>query len=83
MVNESLICLEQGVVPGAKEADVASVLGLGFPRYKGGPFRYIDSGGAAETLKKLHNLSIKYGARYTPPPLLKDIAVGPNKFYED
>ncbi len=83
MVNESLICLEQGVLPGAKEADVACVLGLGFPRYRGGPFRYIDSDGAAETLKKLHNLSIKYGARYTPPPLLKDVAVGPNRFYED
>lgn len=83
MVNESLICLEQGVLPGAKEADVACVLGLGFPRYRGGPFRYIDSDGAAETLKKLHNLSIKYGARYTPPPLLKDIAVGTNRFYED
>jgi 3-hydroxyacyl-CoA dehydrogenase / enoyl-CoA hydratase / 3-hydroxybutyryl-CoA epimerase len=83
MVNESLICLEQGVLPGAKEADVACVLGLGFPRHRGGPFRYIDSGGAAETLKKLHNLSIKYGARYAPPPLLKDVAVGPNRFYED
>ena len=71
MVNESLICLEQGVIPGAREADVASVLGLGFPRYRGGPFRYIDSGSAAETLKKLHNLSIKYGARYTPPPASK------------
>lgn len=83
MVNESLICLEQGVLPGAKEADVACVLGLGFPRYRGGPFRYVDADGAAETLKKLHNLSVKYGARYTPPPLLKDIAVGPNRFYED
>lgn len=83
LVNESLICLEQGVIPGAMEADVACVLGLGYPRHRGGPFRYIDSGGAAETLKKLHNLSIKHGARYTPPPLLKDSAVGPNRFYED
>lgn len=83
MVNESLVCLEQGVLPGAKEADVACVLGLGFPRHRGGPFRYIDSDGAAETLKKLHNLNVKYGARYTPPPLLKDVAVGPNRFYED
>ena len=83
VVNESLICLEQGVLPGAREADVACVLGLGFPRHKGGPFRYIDSQGAAETLKKLHNLSVKYGARYTPPPLLKDVAAGTNRFYED
>jgi hypothetical protein len=42
----------------------------------------VDFVGAGEILKKLHNLSVRYGNRYTPPPLLKNMAVGGSKFYE-
>ena len=83
MVNEAMLCLQDEVIGSAKEGDVGALLGLGFPTYKGGPFRYVDSIGAGEVLKKLHNLSVRYGTRYTPPPVLKNVAVGGNKFYEN
>ncbi len=82
LVNEAMICLQDEVIGSAKEGDVGAVLGLGFPTYRGGPFSYVDSVGAGGILKKLHNLSVRYGTRYTPPLLLKNKAVGGNKFYE-
>lgn len=82
MVNEALICLEEGVIDNPQEGDIAALLGLGFPAVVGGPFNYVDSEGAGEILKKLHNLSVKYGARYVSPVLLKDASVSGNKFYD-
>ncbi|MEQ9619434.1 MAG: 3-hydroxyacyl-CoA dehydrogenase NAD-binding domain-containing protein [Deltaproteobacteria bacterium] len=83
LVNEAMVCLNEGVIGSAKEGDVGAMLGLGFPAYRGGPFRYMDSAGAGDILKKLHNLSVRYGTRYTPPVLLKSMAVGGDKFYEN
>ncbi len=83
MVNEAMLCLQEEVIGSAREGDVGALLGLGFPNYRGGPFRYVDSIGAGEVLKKLHNLSVRYGTRYTPPVILKNTAVGGNKFYEN
>ncbi len=83
MVNEALLCLEEGVINSPEEGDIAALLGLGFPAVVGGPFNYVDSEGAGEILKKLHNLSVKYGTRYISPVLLKDISVSGNKFYDD
>jgi 3-hydroxyacyl-CoA dehydrogenase/enoyl-CoA hydratase/3-hydroxybutyryl-CoA epimerase len=82
MVNEAMICLQDEVIGSAGEGDVGALLGMGFPTHRGGPFRYVDSIGAGEVLKKLHNLSVRYGTRYSPPAILKDVAVGGNKFYE-
>ncbi len=83
MVNEALICFEEGVINSPEEGDIAALLGLGFPAVVGGPFNYIDSEGAGEVLKKLHNLSVKYGARYISPILLKNTSVSAEKFYEN
>ena len=72
MVNEAMLCLQDEVIGSAKEGDVGALLGLGFPTYRGGPFRYVDSDGAGEILKKLHNLSVRYGTRYTPPCYIEE-----------
>ena len=82
MVNEALLCLDERVISSPQEGDIAALLGLRFPAVIGGPFNYVDSLGAGEVLKKLHNLSIKYGIRYTSPLLLKDASVSGNKFYD-
>ncbi len=81
MVNEALVCLEEEVINSPEEGDIAALLGLGFPATVGGPFNYVDSVGAGEVLKKLHNLSVKYGVRYTSPVLLKNTSVSGDKFY--
>ena len=83
MVNEALFCLEEGVIGSPQDGDIVVLLGLGFPSVLGGPFNYVDSIGAGEILKKLHNLSVKFGARYISPVLLKNTSVSGNKFYEN
>ncbi|MFT6330340.1 MAG: 3-hydroxyacyl-CoA dehydrogenase/enoyl-CoA hydratase/3-hydroxybutyryl-CoA epimerase [Bermanella sp.] len=47
MANEAIRCLEEGIVASAAEADIALLFGLGFPPFRGGIFRYIETMGLA------------------------------------
>ncbi|MEG3766591.1 fatty acid oxidation complex subunit alpha FadB [Alteromonas sp. 14N.309.X.WAT.G.H12] len=47
MANEAIRCLEEGIVASAAEADMALLYGLGFPAFRGGIFRYIETMGLA------------------------------------
>lgn len=81
-INEALVCLDDGVIENVQEGDVGAILGLGFPAYRGGPFRYADSIGAGNLLKKLHNLTNNGSVRNTPAQILKNTAVAEGKLYE-
>lgn len=56
MVNEMIRCLEEGIVDSAEEADIALIYGLGFPPFRGGAFRYLETVG----LKKFIELADKF-----------------------
>nr|WP_136250562.1 fatty acid oxidation complex subunit alpha FadB [Ningiella ruwaisensis] len=56
MANEAIRCLEEGIVASAAEADMALLYGLGFPPFRGGIFRYIETMG----LKNFVALADKY-----------------------
>ncbi|MBV2130239.1 fatty acid oxidation complex subunit alpha FadB [Arsukibacterium indicum] len=43
MINETIRCLEEGIVQTAAEADMGLIFGLGFPPFRGGPLRYVDT----------------------------------------
>jgi len=43
LVNEVVRCLEEGVVASAAEADMGLIYGLGFPPFRGGPIRYLET----------------------------------------
>ena len=45
MVNEVVRCLEEGVVDTAAEADMGLIYGLGFPPFRGGAIRYLETVG--------------------------------------
>jgi len=47
MANEAIRCLEEDIVASAAEADMALIYGLGFPPFKGGIFRFIETMGLA------------------------------------
>lgn len=51
MVNECVRCLEEGIVSSAAEADIAMLYGIGFPPFRGGPFRYLETVGLNEFIK--------------------------------
>jgi len=43
MVNEVVRCLEEGVVDTAAEADMGLIYGIGFPPFRGGAIRYLET----------------------------------------
>ena len=43
MCLETVRCLEEGIVASAAEADMAQIMGIGFPKFRGGSLRYIDT----------------------------------------
>ncbi len=47
MLNEVLLCLQEGIVASPQEADMALIYGIGFPPFRGGAFRYLDQIGLA------------------------------------
>ncbi len=51
MINEVVRCLEEGIVASPAEADMALVYGLGFPPFRGGVFRYLDTIGLANFIE--------------------------------
>ncbi|MGH1486511.1 MAG: fatty acid oxidation complex subunit alpha FadB [Cellvibrionaceae bacterium] len=52
MVTEIARCLEEGIVASAGEADMALIYGLGFPPFRGGVFRWLDSLGVKAFCEK-------------------------------
>ncbi|XXF80050.1 fatty acid oxidation complex subunit alpha FadJ [Myxococcaceae bacterium GXIMD 01537] len=81
MVNEAIRCLGEGILRSARDGDVGAIFGLGFPPFLGGPFRYADSLGPSELLRKLEHLHDKYGERFTPAPYLEELVKAGKTFY--
>jgi 3-hydroxyacyl-CoA dehydrogenase/enoyl-CoA hydratase/3-hydroxybutyryl-CoA epimerase/enoyl-CoA isomerase len=80
MINEVVLCLQENIIASPQEADMALVYGLGFPPFRGGVFRYLDSIGIAEFVE----MTKKYadlGAMYQAPQLLIDMAAKGETFY--
>ncbi len=74
-------CMEEGVITDPREADVGAILGWGFAPWTGGPASYIDGLGAAEFVAQCDALAQKYGERFSPPKLLRDMAERGESFY--
>ncbi len=81
MVNEAAHCLGDGVLRSARDGDIGAVFGLGFPPFRGGPFRYVDAMGAKEIVRRLRALEETKGARFRPAPILVELADGGRSFY--
>ncbi len=67
MVNEALHLLEEGVAREAADIDVATVLGMGFPDFRGGVLRYAHDLGIRTARKRLEELAAEHGERFSPP----------------
>jgi 3-hydroxyacyl-CoA dehydrogenase/enoyl-CoA hydratase/3-hydroxybutyryl-CoA epimerase len=83
MVNEAVRTLEEGVLHSARDGDVGAVMGIGFPPFRGGPFWYVDTVGAADVVKRLRALEAKHGARFAPAKMLLDYAEQGRTFFGD
>ncbi len=81
MVNEAVRCLEEGIIRSARDGDVGAVFGIGFPPFRGGPFRYIDALGADRVVRELEELHGRFTPRFAPCELLVAMARRGERFY--
>ena len=81
MLNEAARCLEEGILRSPRDGDIGAVFGLGFPPFRGGPFRYMDSVGVSRIVERLEDLNVRFAKRFDPARLLIDMAAGGRSFY--
>jgi len=69
---ESARCLEEGVLRSVPDANIGSIMGIGFPPLFGGVLQYIDQyqGGATGFVARANELADRYGERFRPPAML-------------
>jgi len=78
---EAARCFEEGVVTDVRDADVGAILGWGYAPWSGGPLSLIDMVGTKEFVEACDKLARKYGPRFTPNKLLRDMAEKGDTFY--
>ena len=83
MLNEAARCLNDGIIRSPRDGDVGAVFGIGFPPFRGGPFRYMDSLGVKIVVQRLEDLNARFPGRYEPAELLLDMARRNESFYPD
>jgi 3-hydroxyacyl-CoA dehydrogenase / enoyl-CoA hydratase / 3-hydroxybutyryl-CoA epimerase len=81
MLNESARALGEGVVRSARDGDIGAIFGIGFPPFRGGPFRALDAIGSGHAVGILERLAANYGDRFAPAPNLAEIARRGGRFH--
>lgn len=81
MLNEAVMCLQEGIVDRADYLDMALITGIGFPPFRGGLLRYADERGLSEIVWRLESLGGSCGERFKPCTLLHDMAAQGRTFY--
>lgn len=71
---ESMRCLEEGVVASAADANLSSILGVGFPQASGGAIAFADRAGASAFAARSLELAERYGERFAPPARLAGLS---------
>lgn len=74
--------VEEGVLTSVADANIGSILGIGFPGWTGGVLQYINGyeGGLPGFVARARELAERYGERFTPPALLVDKAAKGERF---
>ncbi|MFJ6631882.1 3-hydroxyacyl-CoA dehydrogenase NAD-binding domain-containing protein [Streptomyces sp. NPDC091376] len=69
---DTVRCLEEGVLTSVADANIGSIMGIGFPAWTGGVLQYINGydGGLPGFVARARELAEAYGERFAPPALL-------------
>ena len=79
---ESARCVEEGVIVQTADANIGSIMGIGFPPWTGGVLQYVNGypGGVAGFVARADEFAAKYGPRFEPNPLLRKKAENNERF---
>ena len=69
---ETVKCLDEGVIESVADANIGSIMGIGFPGWTGGVLQYVNGyeGGVAGFVARARELAEQYGERFEPPASL-------------
>ena len=81
MLNEAARAYEEGVVRSPRDGDIGAIYGIGYPPFRGGPFRTLDAIGAAAAVAALERLASTLGPRFAPAAVLVEQAKTGTRFY--
>lgn len=81
MINESSRCLQEKIVNEPATLDMALIMGIGFPPFRGGLLKYTDELGIDYVANKLKELQTTHGARFEPSELILDMQRNNKKFF--
>ena len=79
---ETAKCYEENVLTDVRDADIGAILGWGMAPWTGGTLSYIDMIGVKEFVAEADKLAQKYGERFTPCKLLRDMAAKNETFHK-
>jgi len=73
---ETVKCFDEGVLTSIPDANIGSIMGIGFPPWTGGVIQYINSyaGGVAGFVARARELAERYGDQFLPPASLVEKA---------
>jgi 3-hydroxyacyl-CoA dehydrogenase / enoyl-CoA hydratase / 3-hydroxybutyryl-CoA epimerase len=73
---ETVKCLDEGVIETVADANIGSIMGIGFPGWTGGVLQYVNGyqGGLPGFVARARELAQQYGERFEPPASLVEKA---------
>ncbi len=77
---ETVRCVEQGVVERTADANIGSIFGWGFAPWSGGTLQFINATGLETFVRRADELAQRFGERFSPPQLLRDMAAQGQRF---
>src|SRR5215212_5319065 len=82
---ETVKCVDEGVIETVADANIGSIMGIGFPGWTGGVLQYINGyeGGLAGFVGRARELAAQYGDRFEPPASLVERAERNEPYLDD
>lgn len=82
MANEGALILQEGIALRSVDIDIVYLYGYGFPAWRGGPMKYVDTVGLKEVYDRVCHYRDTQGFWWEPAPLLKELAESGGTFSE-
>jgi len=71
---ETVRCLEENVLTSVRDANIGSIMGIGYPVWTGGILQFINQTGLPAFIERAQHLHATFGERFRVPTLLKQMA---------
>lgn len=78
--NETVRCLEEGVLESVWDANIGAIFGWGFAPFQGGPLQYLNAYGIDRAVARLREFADRYGERFIPAARLVAMAEAGDSF---